>query len=492
MYKTKNILKFAVSMLFVVATFTACVKDSNFDTPQIQYEDNDISNSTITAVKNNIIQNYNNATNPGAAQLIYTFPDDSPVVISGYVVSNDKDGNFYKKLVIQDNFENPTAGIEIDIDLRSMYTKYNFGRKIYIKMAGLSVTYLDGQHEQDPPFLNTSNPTDNILGVYKIGIRDVDFKLKRISGTRADEIITRSGVTKEIVPQIITTSDFNDDTMNTYVQMNNIQFELSELGKTFAGEPNDEYDAIRTLLSCETQQSFGLMTSTFSTFKSLNIPDKKGTLEAVLMKNYREASPVVVINSSTDLEFLDTERCDPIILDCGLADTPGSQILLEQNFDSGTIDNGWTNYTEAGTRSWELFNSSSALSGYSAKIGSYSSEDDSTIAWLISPALNMNTQTGETLEFMTSNSWSDGSKLELLFSTDWDGTEAGISSANWGIIPSANIVSDDEFYQNWVSSGIVDLSCAEGENFYIAFKYTGSGNLDFDGTYELDNIEIKY
>jgi len=26
---------------------------------------------------------------------------------------------------------------------------------------------------------------------------------------------------------------------------------------------------------------------------------------------------------------------------------------------------------------------------------------------------------------------------------------------------------------------------------YIAFKYSGNGNVNFDGTYELDNVVIK-
>ncbi len=489
MYKTKSILKLAVSLLFIVTVFTACVKDDNFDTPQITFEDNNISNATITAVKNNILQNYDN-TDPST--LIYTFPDDSNIVISGYVISNDFNGNFYKKLIIQDNIENPTAGIEVDIDLRSLYTKYNVGRKIYIKMAGLSVGYFDGAQGGAPNYINQSDPTDNVPGVYKIGVRGEDFDLNRISATNIDNHIIRSGITEEIIPTISLTTNFSDDTMNTYVKMENLQFDLDELGKTFAGEPNDQYDAERILKSCETDMTFSLMTSTFSPFKSMEIPAEKGYLTAVLMKNFRESSPVVVLNSVDDINFSETERCDPIILDCGLATVAGTQDILTENFDSGTIGNGWTTYIQAGTENWETFSGSAALSGFSVRIGSYQSGDESSVAWLISPALNMDAQTGETLEFQTSNSWADGSKLELLFSTDWDGTEAGVSTANWGILPAANIVSDDEYYQNWISSGIVDLSCAEGTNFHIAFKYTGSGNSDFDGTYELDEIEIKY
>ena len=76
-----------------------------------------------------------------------------------------------------------------------------------------------------------------------------------------------------------------------------------------------------------------------------------------------------------------------------------------------------------------------------------------------------------------------------MFSNDWDGTTDGISSATWGVVPAAYITQDSDFYGAWFDSGIVDLSCGEGV-LHFAFKYTGSGASDFDGTYEIDHIRI--
>ena len=94
----------------------------------------------------------------------------------------------------------------------------------------------------------------------------------------------------------------------------------------------------------------------------------------------------------------------------------------------------------------------------------------------------------ENIKFISSNSYADGSELELLISTEWDGTESTIQSSSWETL-SANIVSDGEFYQNWVDSGLVDLSLFSG-NGYIAFKYVGSGQALFDGTYEIDDFQV--
>ena len=63
-----------------------------------------------------------------------------------------------------------------------------------------------------------------------------------------------------------------------------------------------------------------------------------------------------------------------------------------------------------------------------------------------------------------------------------------LASATWTELP-ATIVSDSEFYQNWVDSGLIELSDFSG-NANIAFKYTGADSNDFTGTFELDNFQV--
>ena len=85
----------------------------------------------------------------------------------------------------------------------------------------------------------------------------------------------------------------------------------------------------------------------------------------------------------------------------------------------------------------------------------------------------------------------DSSYLEVLYSQDWDGDEATITSATWGVLSDAYVVKDTDSFAEWFNSGTVDLSCATG-TIYIAFKYTGSGLDNFDGVYELDEISVDY
>ena len=91
---------------------------------------------------------------------------------------------------------------------------------------------------------------------------------------------------------------------------------------------------------------------------------------------------------------------------------------------------------------------------------------------------------------MQEGSFSDGSTLELWISQDWDGEEATITSSIWALLPAAYIVQDEDNFGDWAASGNVDLSCVTGAA-YIDWKCVGSGDEVFDGTYELDEIEIE-
>ena len=190
------------------------------------------------------------------------------------------------------------------------------------------------------------------------------------------------------------------------------------------------------------------------------------------------------INNTSDV-VMNEERCSPL----PIADF--TTILLDENFDdeSGDIDVlNWINYREEGTKSWRSYTDSYAQSK-AARVGSKNSGDVNTISWLITEGINLDTTSQEFLSFETSNSFANGSELEVLISTDFNGDKNSINSANWTVLP-AKIVSNGENFKNWIHSTYIDLSIYSG-TAYIAFKYSGNGNVNFDGTYELDNIIIN-
>ncbi|MFT5237146.1 MAG: hypothetical protein ACI9M9_000738 [Flavobacteriaceae bacterium] len=466
-----------ITLVFSILALASCVQDNAFDTPSLEVEQANITGTEITmrALNHLLIQEQANNENS-----LLTFDEADDSYIAGYVISSDQSGNYFEEIIFQDKPSSPTIGLKILIDENPLYITYEFGRKVYAKLAGLTVG-LDS-------------------GVLTLGIRDGNG-LGKISAAQMTNYLVRENEVAEIAPLPITISEFTDAKTSLYVSLTDVQFNRNEvLGinrLTFAGEKGDLFDGERTLEDCSNNITAVFSTSTFADFKGVLLPDGRGTLVGILTKNFFGDAYNMVVNDPSAISFDSTDRCDPNEIDCGLAASTGSIVLFNDFFETQTINqpilgNGWTNFIEAGTETWEAYSESgtNASLGISVRMGSFSSGDESSVGWLITPQIDFDEQEGETLKFKTSNSFSDGSTLELWISQDWDGQEATIISSTWALLPAAYIVQDDDNFGNWAASGNVDLSCIKGAA-HIAWKYVGSGDKAYDGTYELDEIEIE-
>lgn len=169
--------------------------------------------------------------------------------------------------------------------------------------------------------------------------------------------------------------------------------------------------------------------------------------------------------------------------------------LFVENFTDntdGTVLNstGWTNYAQAGTKKFseEVYQGN----GY-AEFTSYGSGQPSNIAWLISPAFDMDKQDGEKLVFQAAHAYLTNTEnsLELMVSTDYDGNIANFNQSSWLSLPVITPTPSNDFYE-YVNSGEVDLSGFNG-TLHFAFKVKGSGsNTSLDATYQIDNIRLYY
>ena len=474
----KKLLKIGAVLLILFSV--SCVKDDDYSIPDVSVTEPNIPQEKITTFKA-IKSLYEQAENDGNSTVV--IDDDNDLYIEGYVVSSDKSGNFFEELIIQNKTDgsspdnDPRMGFKIDINVNSLSDTYQFGQKVYVKLTGLTV--------------GESN------GILTIGKGDA-VKVKQIQAADYKDIVIRSNEIAEIMPKVAVLSDLNAWDKNTLIQLNDMQLNRFELGATYASESIDEFDGHRLLESCDSGVSMILQTSTFADFKSLIVPQGKGTVTGIFSRDFGDDFNVLIINSTQDINFDNDDRCDPMELDCGLASTVGTENLFMEDFEPQKNNKpieivGWTNYIEAGTVAWEGYSSTSsnASLGRSARFQPASSGDDSSIGWLITPAINLDAQAGVTLRFKTSNSLADSSFMEVLYSLDWDGDEANITTATWGVLSAAYVVKDTDSFVPWFNSGSVDLSCATGI-MHIAFKYTGSGQDTFDGVYELDDISVDY
>ena len=450
---------------------SSCV-ESEFDIPEESSVDPTITGTevSIASVKNALTQ---------STEDIVSFANTDNYFI-GYVISSDTAGNFFKELILQDKPENPSSGISVQINQNAIYTYFEPGRKMYIHLDGLSVT------------------TEN--GTVQLGIRDGN-SISEIPTSLISKHLTRSSEIATLIPLPIAISDFSDDTENLFVSLANAQFNRNEVlataAKTFAGESTDEFDGIRILETCNTPGRTLVSTSTFARFKSVQLPSGSGNITGILSRDFYDDFYILRLNTPEDITFNPEIRCDPDLLKCGISATEGTKILFEEDFSAQKRNKpiegkGWTNFNEYGNQVWEAYTATgtNASQGVSARIDSYQSGDALTLCWLITPAIDLETNSNVRIRFETSSSFADGSDLEVLFSSDWDGNDASITAANWLVLDDAFIIRDQDFFGDWYSSGIVTISCEANLKGYIAFKYTGSTKDAFDGTYQLDNIMI--
>ncbi|CAL2106982.1 DUF5689 domain-containing protein [Tenacibaculum sp. 190524A02b] len=458
-----------IALLTLFLGLVSCVEDGDFTLPSTEINEPNIkANSTIKAVKEALKQEFNSNN-----KLVYTFPTpDAPnaaplAVIEGYVVSSDATGNFYKKLTIQDKPSEPTHGIEILLDNTSLSQSYEAGRKVYVVLDGLTVTYDDGER--------TIAFDNDVPGKFTLG---------QLIGDRVDEVIQPrvakhvfASATKEtIVPTLISVADIKEDHINTFIKIEGAQFEKGELVKTFSGEANDSFDGLRAFTECASGLGMNLQTSTFASFKSNIVPQGRGDMMFVLTKDFRAENLVAIVNTPDALQF-DGQRCDPVF---------GEDFQTAEDNTDLNID-GWINIAEVGGELWS--EQEFRGNGY-AEFSGFRTGDASNIGWLISPAIDMDAQDGEVLTFKAAQhhvSDSDNNTLEVLVSTNFDGTN--VATATWTKL-TATLPTKDSSWYAFQGSGEIDLSSYTGK-LHIAFKSVASGtDTDLDGSYMIDDVKV--
>ncbi|HMB99742.1 MAG TPA: DUF5689 domain-containing protein, partial [Flavobacteriaceae bacterium] len=385
---------------------------------------------------------------------------ESDIVVKGYVSSSDQTGNFYKDFYIQDAPENPTAAMGVTLNQVDTYNQFNQGREVYIKLKGL---YL-GENSSD--IVSIGGQLDgNFLG---------EMTVNQISTH-----VFRSQNTTPIVPVSLSPSDIDASHVGMFITLNNVQIPLAYDGLAFHNPIND-FETRYPLVSCEDGSSFLLETSSFASFKQEPLPtEARGSISGVVSQGFGGSPRVLILNTTSDINFTDV-RCDPV---------------FEESFNSA-IDNttlnlpGWLNYAEAGSELWteQVFSGN----GY-AELNPFSSGDSSNIAWLITPGIDLNAQDGEILNFQTEHAYPDAGHdpLDVLISTDFDGTEAGIATATWTELSfDVSYIVDSNTWYNFTNSGDIDLSSYSG-TAYIAFRYTGSDTSNQNMTLHVENVTVS-
>lgn len=452
----KNIRTYSLSMLTALTAFAlfSCVK-TEFDEPPITGTPVDIqANTTLKELKqrHNTLGGFDKIT--------------EDLIVEGVVIMDDRSGNYYKTIVIQD----ASGGIEVLFNDGYLYNKYPIGRTIYIKCKDLILTDYNG-------LTQLTGSTKEEAGVLSdVGITEAQSRDKVLKG-----LISATPP----APRVITINQAGDPNfISTLVQLEDVQFIKSDTAKTYA-DPVARGSLNRTLEACAGGQLL-VRSSGYSDFAGQKTPGKKGTITGVL--SAFGSTPQLYIRNTADVNMADA-RCGS----GGTGGTGGTVNTVDENFTSVTSGqdvalSGWLNVGTVGARVWR----GSSFSGNTyVQATAFGSSDATNETWLITPGVTVSTQ--KTVSFETSWAYYTHQGLTVWYSSDFNGQDVG--NATWLPLTGAYIAQagdlDSGSFGKWMPSGAVSLPIIAGGKVYIGFKYVGDKPGGNTATWRIDNVKIQ-
>ena len=442
-----KIFKLITAAVLVVSlgTFSACKK--SFDAPPGATDQNIVANTSIQQLKAL-------HTTAGAYDVI-----TSDLVISGVVVADDRSGNLYKQLFIQDS----TGGLQILLDANSLYGTYPVGRRIYIRCKDLCIS--------------------DYNGLMALGVKATVAGLpsqEGIPGNLISNYVIGGSMNNPVVPKVVTIAQLGTNMQNPYlgtlIQLEGFAF--TSLSGTYSDTSAYKSTVNRDIKNCS-NNTIIVRTSAYANFAAKKVAQGRGTLLAIYT-NFGSTKQLL-IRDSTDVRFTDPYAC---------ALPPGT--LLSEDFESIGANNltlsipGWMNIGETGNIPYQnaIFGSVKC-----AKVSAFSTGATNVTSWLISPAVSLAGAVTPKLTFTTAGGFNVGATTFKVFvSTDYTGSTTP-STANWTQLPATIATAPASGFGSFVGSGNVDLSAYNNQTVYIGFRYDG-GDPGRTTTYELDDVKV--
>lgn len=238
---------------------------------------------------------------------------DKDIVIAGQVVSEDRSGNIYKSLYIQD----ATSGIELKLGKNALYNDYKLGQWVYVKCGGLTLGAYYGMLQ-----LGYADPT----GEYETSYLEVQYII--------DTHVFRGKIDTPLQPKKVAAADLlKEENIGCYVELDGLTYANEIFCLVYVDQNKDKKDNDNRIFFSD--KSWGVTTWAMSkegfkkylqsgTFDSgatntgRTVPELKQTLLSnasayAVSQYFKMGSKEVQVRSSGYARFADTQ-IDPAIL----------------------------------------------------------------------------------------------------------------------------------------------------------------------------------
>ncbi|MGZ5262417.1 MAG: DUF5689 domain-containing protein [Kaistella sp.] len=462
----KKYFKSALVVAISALTFSSCVHNDDWETPPINCT-NKFAAPTMTLAEFK-------AQAPTNGYVLI----ETDQIFDGYVVSSDENGNFYKTISFQDKPENPTAGLQMEVDRASNYADFPVGTHIRINAKGLRLG------------------TDR--GVVKIGSVDPTFSIGRIPASMFSRYIAgvcngnALDIAKLVPKQLASLGDaMNPANINLLVSVPNVQFSTSLLypvNKTYidyvAGAGVDTDRAIEDA----TGDTTVLRNSGFASFGSTLLPKGSGKLTFVVSR-YNNSWQMLIRNLN-DVEFTNPVRFDTTPPKGGTNIAYLGSFL--ENFESYTYSSSpylevfpkYVNDALLGNRYWQLrsFSNNKYIQlGANSGSGQYET-------FFVVP---VDFTAANSLTFKVNVGFYNGDALSVYTTKDYVPL-GDITSATLTNITSSFTIpkTPTSGYGVLTNAGTHQFPAGLTGNGFVVFKYTGNGS-GVTTTIQLDDIQVQ-
>lgn len=211
-------------------------------------------------------------------------------VIEGIVSCDDRSGNYYQQIAIQDS----TGGVLLRLAGNNLFNNYPVGRKVIVKLKGLYLGQYNGTLQfgggVDTPYINQGGVT--LLATNLI-----------------DQHIVKGPLNQTLVPKTVTvsqlTTSLQDPYVSTLIRLVGYEFISGDRGKNYA---DDNASGNRTIQDCSALSSSRIVvrTSNYSNFATLPVAQGNGEILAVY--SFFGSTKQLTIRDTTDVRF-NNPRC---------------------------------------------------------------------------------------------------------------------------------------------------------------------------------------
>jgi hypothetical protein len=456
----------AVMMVLTAVTFSACKK--NFDNPPGPADPAIVANTSIAALK--AIH-----TTAGAYNTITT-----DVIISGVVVADDKSGNLYKQLYIED----ATGGLQILLDAVSLYGTYPVGRRIFIKCNGLTITDYNGTMQLGVKATVAGSPS-----------------VEGIPGGLIDRYVIGGSLNNPVVPHPVTisqlTTNMQDRYLGSLIELDGFAF--TNLNTTYSDTSAYKSTVNLDIKNCS-NQTIIVRTSAYANFAAQKVAQGRGKIYAIYTTF--GSTKQLIIRDTADVKFTSPYACA----------LPAGTLFFE-DFESLTTPTsfpytiiglpGWNNSAQAASELWTARTFSSNKYAYMSGFGTGAA---AVTTWLVTPGIVL-TGTTKTLTFKTIQGFiltttpggtNVEAALKVLVSTNYTGTgNPWAAGVTWTDLTSQATLSPGSttstFPSSFTNSGNINLNAYTG-TIYVAFRYEGADPAgtasDKTSAWEVDDVKV--